>query len=128
MSESISDLVPATLSQLGLPVPSDVIHTMLIRDCRFVGYKLSYDGGYAVWESGGNTLEFTTRRESCSRRLPWRHGKGRRRKAPFATTTRTSPFARLPVSQAKPHPDRIKGRAAERERPLQPFSSLIIGA
>ncbi len=58
MSESISDLVPATLSQLGLPVPSDVIHTMLIRDCRFVGYKLSYDGGYAVWESGGNTLEF----------------------------------------------------------------------
>jgi len=57
MNESISDLLVAALTELGLPAPSDFIQTMLVKDHRFVGHKVRYDGGYAVLRAGGNSLD-----------------------------------------------------------------------
>ena len=57
-SASIHDLVAATLSTLGLPPPIDLIQTMLMKDGYFVGYKFRYDGGHAILQAGGNTIEF----------------------------------------------------------------------
>lgn len=57
-SASINDLVAATLTELGLPAPADIIQTMLLKDSHFVGYKFRYDGGYATLQAGGNTIEF----------------------------------------------------------------------
>ena len=48
MDQSIPDLAAATLSELGLPAPTNVIQTMLIHDGYFVGWKFRYDGGYAI--------------------------------------------------------------------------------
>ena len=56
MNKSIHDLLVATLSELSLPAPTNIIQTMLMKDCRFVGNKLRYDGGYAILHAGGNTL------------------------------------------------------------------------
>jgi hypothetical protein len=57
MNESISDFVAATLKEMGLPVQTRMMLTMLVRDCRFAGHKLSYDGGYAILQPGGDILE-----------------------------------------------------------------------
>jgi hypothetical protein len=57
MNESLSDLVAATLAEMGLPVQTRMMLTMLIEDCRFAGHKLSYDRGYAIVQPGGNVLE-----------------------------------------------------------------------
>ena len=57
-SASIHDLVGATLSELGLPVPPDIMQTMLMKDGYFVGYKFRYDGGYATLQAGSSTIEF----------------------------------------------------------------------
>ena len=57
MDKAISDLVAATLAELGLPVPTNIIQTMLLRDGYFVGWKLRYDGGHAVVRAGGSTIE-----------------------------------------------------------------------
>ena len=46
ISSSIHDLVAATLTELGLPAPSNMIQTMLMKDRYFVGHKFRYDGGY----------------------------------------------------------------------------------
>ncbi|MEN6449834.1 MAG: hypothetical protein ABFC96_05010 [Thermoguttaceae bacterium] len=51
------DLLAATLRQLGLPDPADTIQTILMKDGRFVGHKLRYDGGYALLRADNNTLE-----------------------------------------------------------------------
>jgi hypothetical protein len=58
MRESISDLVAATLTQLGLPIQTCTMLTMLVRDRRFAGYRFTYDGGYAILHAGGNTHAF----------------------------------------------------------------------
>jgi hypothetical protein len=58
MGQSIRDLVAATLTEFGMPAPSDLFQTMLIRGCHFAGFKYRYDGGYAVLLAGGNTLDF----------------------------------------------------------------------
>lgn len=58
VSASIHDLVTATLTRLGLPVPADIIQTMLMKDGYFVGFKFRYDGGYAILQAGGNVIEF----------------------------------------------------------------------
>ena len=58
ISASIHDLVTATLTELGLPAPSNMIQTMLMKDRYFVGHKFRYDGGYSVWREGSNTIEF----------------------------------------------------------------------
>jgi hypothetical protein len=57
-SKSIHEALAATLSELGLPAPADIIQTMLMKDGYFVGYKFRYDGGSAILQAGGNTIEF----------------------------------------------------------------------
>ena len=58
MNKSIPDLVAATLAELGLPTPANIIQTMLMKDRFFVGWKFRYDGGYSIWVPGGSTIEF----------------------------------------------------------------------
>lgn len=57
MNKSLPDLVAATLAELGLPAPTDIIQTMLMKDGYFVGWKLRYDGGHALLSAGGTTIE-----------------------------------------------------------------------
>ena len=57
MDKSVYDLVAATLAELRLPAPTNVVQTMLMRDGYFVGHKLRYNGGHAVWLAGGDTIE-----------------------------------------------------------------------
>lgn len=57
MDESISDLVAAALTDVGLPAQTCMILTMLIRDHRFAGHKFTYGGGYAVLWADGDTLD-----------------------------------------------------------------------
>ena len=54
----VQDLLAATLRELGLPAPTSVIQTMLMKDRFFIGYKFRYDGGYAVMRAGDGTIEF----------------------------------------------------------------------
>ena len=58
MDTLIHDLVAAALAELGLPAPTNVIQTMLMKDRYFVGWKFRYDGGYAILLVGGSTIEF----------------------------------------------------------------------
>jgi len=57
MDNSIPELMAATLTELGLPAPTNIIQTMLLHDGYFVGWKLRYDGGHAIVRAGGNTIE-----------------------------------------------------------------------
>jgi hypothetical protein len=57
-SVSLHELVSETLARLGLPVPANVIQTMLMKDGYFVGHKFRYDGGYAIYLAGSNAIEF----------------------------------------------------------------------
>ncbi len=54
---SIHDLLTATLSQLGLPAPGNLIESLLLKDRYLVGHKFNYDGGYAVMRADGSTEE-----------------------------------------------------------------------
>jgi hypothetical protein len=58
MNQSIHDLVTATLSELGQPVPTNLIQTMMVRDGYFVGWRVRYNGGSAVLHKAGNAIEF----------------------------------------------------------------------
>ena len=58
MDHSLREKAAATLSELGLPIPSNVIQTMLMHDGYFVGWKVRYDGGYAILNTSGNTFAF----------------------------------------------------------------------
>ena len=57
MDQSIQERVAATLGELGLPAPANVLQTMLMKDSYFVGWRFHYDGGYAIWWAGDDTLE-----------------------------------------------------------------------
>jgi hypothetical protein len=57
MAPSIPERVAATLAELGLPAPINIIQTMLMHDGYFVGWKFRYDGGHAVVQTGGNAIE-----------------------------------------------------------------------
>lgn len=57
MDPSIPERVAAALAELGLPAPTNTIQTMLMHDGYFIGWKLRYDGGYAVLHTGGNAME-----------------------------------------------------------------------
>ena len=46
MDQSIPERLTASLSDLGLPAPANVVQTMLMHDGYFVGWKICYDGGY----------------------------------------------------------------------------------
>jgi hypothetical protein len=76
MDTSIYDLVAATLAELGIPAPSTIIQTMLMHDGYFVGHKFRYDGGHAVWRSGGDTLEFYDQRGNLLKTIAFGAGKG----------------------------------------------------
>ena len=56
METSIPHLV-TTLAELGLPIPTNIIQTMLMKDGYFVGWKFRYDGGYAIAVAGSITME-----------------------------------------------------------------------
>jgi hypothetical protein len=49
--------IAAALADLGLPAPANLIQTMLMKDGHFVGWKLRYDGGYAVLCADSGTME-----------------------------------------------------------------------
>jgi hypothetical protein len=57
MAQSIPERVVATLSELGLPIPANMIQTTLMHDGYFVGWKVRYDGGYALINESGDTME-----------------------------------------------------------------------
>ncbi len=57
MHESVQDRVAANLAELGLPAPTNIIQTMLMKARYFVGWKLRYDSGCAVLQAGANTIE-----------------------------------------------------------------------
>jgi hypothetical protein len=59
-AKSMRDVVATTLGGLGLPAPGEIVQSVLLKDDYFVGYKFSYDGGYAVARVGGNVIEFYT--------------------------------------------------------------------
>lgn len=56
MASSLDELLAAALGQLGLPAPTNVIQTVLLKDRFFVGWKFRYDGGHAVLSPDGNGL------------------------------------------------------------------------
>ena len=57
MGPSIQELVAPILGEIGLHAPINVILTMLMHDGYFIGWKIRYDGGYAVLHTGGNAVE-----------------------------------------------------------------------
>ena len=50
------DVVATTLHEMGLGT-APAFRTLLLRDCRFVGHKYHFDGGYAVWLVEENVIE-----------------------------------------------------------------------
>lgn len=54
----IYNLVATTFSNLGMPPPIDVCETLLVKDGCFIGHKFHCDGGYAIWGTGWNAVEF----------------------------------------------------------------------
>ena len=54
----IHDLLSVTLTELGLPAPTDIIQTMLMKDGYFVGWRFRYDGGYAILLADDSTMKF----------------------------------------------------------------------
>ena len=57
MDQAVLNLVAATLSELGLPAPTNIIPTTLTRDGYFVGHKLRYDGWAILW-AASDVIEF----------------------------------------------------------------------
>ena len=58
MDQAVLNLVAATLSELGLPAPTNIIPTTLTRDGYFVGHKVRYDGGCAILWAASDVIEF----------------------------------------------------------------------
>ena len=85
LSISMHDLVAATLAELGIPAPSPIIRTMLMRDGYFVGHKLRYDGGHAILRADGRTMEFYDEQGKLLRTVTLEAGKG--------AATQSSPIA-----------------------------------
>jgi hypothetical protein len=57
MHNDIYELVVAMFSELGMPAPTDVCETLVVKDGFFIGHKFHCDGGYAMWGAGWNTVE-----------------------------------------------------------------------
>ena len=57
MDSPFQEEIAATLADLSLPTPTNLIQTMLMKDGYFVGWKFRYDGGYAVLLSDSGTME-----------------------------------------------------------------------
>jgi hypothetical protein len=58
MDRSTQKRVAASLGALGLPIPPNIIQTMLMHDGYFVGWKVRCDGGDAILHSGDGAVEF----------------------------------------------------------------------
>jgi hypothetical protein len=58
---SVHELVAKTFSELGVTGP--VIHTILLRDCRFGGDKFRCEGLQAVWAADSDSIEFYSEEE-----------------------------------------------------------------
>ena len=67
---SIHEIVSGTMARLGLPAPVTVIQTVLMKDGYFVGHKLRYDGGCAIYSAGGSTIEFYDERGELLTTVP----------------------------------------------------------
>ena len=57
-TNDIQELVVATLAQLGIAASVSLFATLLVRDGCFIGHKFHFDGGYALWGTGWNSIEF----------------------------------------------------------------------
>ena len=64
MAASLREQVAASLGELGLPTPTTVIQTMLMKNGFFVGWKVRYDGGHAVLRLADSTLELYDQQEN----------------------------------------------------------------
>ena len=71
MDQPIQERVTATLSELGLPAPTNAIQTMLMHDGYFVGWKVRYDGGYAILHTGGNAIELYDEHDKLLKSVAW---------------------------------------------------------
>jgi hypothetical protein len=69
MDQSLQERVAATLSEFGLPAPTNIIQTILMKDRYFVGWKFRYDGGYGVLPIGGNAIEFYDERGTLLKKV-----------------------------------------------------------
>ena len=76
MDNSISDLLTTNLAELGLPVPTNIIQTMLLCDGYFVGWKLRYDSGYSVVQAGGNTIDIFDEQGTLLKTVGLKDGRG----------------------------------------------------
>ena len=76
LSASTHDLVAATLAKLGIPTPSPIIQTMLMRDGYFAGHKLRYDGGHVFLRSDGRAMEFYDEQGKLLKTVILEAGKG----------------------------------------------------
>jgi hypothetical protein len=76
LSASMHDLVAATLTELGVIAPSPMIQTILMHDGYFVGHKLRYDGGHAIWLADGRTIEFYDENGELLKTLVFDAGRG----------------------------------------------------
>jgi hypothetical protein len=57
MESLVHKRIATTLLEFGLPVPPQIIQTMLLKDRYFVGWKFRYDGGYAIQRAGSGEVE-----------------------------------------------------------------------
>ena len=58
ISASIHEVLTGTLAELGIPAPTDIIQTVLMKDRYFFGHKFRYDDGFAILNAGSNIVEF----------------------------------------------------------------------
>ena len=71
MDQSIQENVAATLADLGLPAPTNIIQTILMHDGYFVGHRLRYDGGYAILWAASDVIEFYDEQETLLKTVAW---------------------------------------------------------
>ena len=76
MDQSIPERVSATLAKFGLPAPTNVIQTMLMHDGYFVGHKLRYDGGCAIFWAASDAIEFYDEQGKLLRTVGLEAGRG----------------------------------------------------
>jgi hypothetical protein len=69
---SIDNLVAA----LGLCASTNIVHTMLIENGCFVGHKLRFDGGYAIWQNGSNAMTLYDEEGRLLKMVALKSGKG----------------------------------------------------
>ena len=57
MKKTIRELMTAALVKAELPIPSDFVATMLLKDRFFVGYKFRYEGGFGILHADSTTVQ-----------------------------------------------------------------------